>query len=132
MQLDDREQIREMYEAASRTLRAGDIQTLATYYTNDAIQFPPDRAPLIGWAEINAALENEFSGISFDSMLDVKEVVVEGDGAYAWGHYRAVITPMSGGTASITSGSFLDVLHRQSDGSWRIARSTWSNHELGD
>ncbi len=132
MQPDDREQIRQMYLATTRLLKAGDIQTLATYYTDDAIQFPPNRPPLEGWSEISASLENELSGIIFNSTLDVREVVITGDSGYAWGHFQAVITPMSGQTRSVTSGSFLDVLRRHTDGSWRIARSMWSNHELED
>jgi len=132
MQRDDREQIREIYEATGHALGTGDIQTLATYYTNDAIQFPPNRPPLIGWAKIKASLERELSGIVFNSTIDVKEVVVEGDCAYAWGQFQGLITLKSRGTRTAISGSFLDVLRRQSDGSWRIARSTWSNHELED
>jgi len=132
MQLDDHEQIRQMYLATTRVLRAGDIQTLATYYTDDAIQFPPNRPPLVGWAEISASLENELSGIVFNSTLEVREVVIAGDSGYAWGQFQAVITPMSGQTRSVTSGSFLDVLRRHADGSWKIARSTWSNHELAE
>jgi len=129
-QRDDRDQIRELYEATTHALGTGDIRTLANYYTNDAIQFPPNSPPLTGWANISASLERELSEIAFNSTLDVKEVVVEGDCAYAWGQFRGLILPKSRGAGSVTSGSFLDVLRRQSDGSWRIACSTWSNHEL--
>jgi ketosteroid isomerase-like protein len=124
---DDREQIKAIYAAITALLADGDIGGLSMYYTTDAIQFPPDRAPLMGWAEIRASLEKELEGISFNSTIDLLETVIVGDCAYAWGQFRA-----TGGQRSQTSGSFLDIFRRQPDGSWKISRSAWSNHELGE
>jgi uncharacterized protein (TIGR02246 family) len=131
MKLSEQERIREIYTATTAALHDGDIRALAAYYTDDAIQFPPDRAPLVGWTEISTSLEKELDGITFDSTLDVAEIVVAGEWAYACGNFRAIVTPTTpGASPMLTSGSFLDVFRRLSDGSWKIARSAWSNHQL--
>ncbi len=128
--MDAHQQIKNLYRSKCAALRKGDIESLSVYFAADAIQFPPDRAPLLGWTAIRASLEREFEGIVFEPVLMVKEVVICGDHAYAWGNYRAEVALPGKESTAISSGSFLDIFRRQSDGSWKIARSAWSNHAL--
>jgi uncharacterized protein (TIGR02246 family) len=128
--IDDREQITGIYSASAAALAAGDIGALSMYYMGDAVQLPPDAPPLVGWEAIRGSLEKELDGIAFDSTMDVVETVVVGECAYVWGQFRATVSQQPDGRRTITSGSFLDVLRRHTDGSWKIVRSAWSNHEL--
>lgn len=128
--VDHERSIEDLYKASAEALAAGDLDALSRYYTKNAIQFPPDAAPQVGWPAIRGSLESELEGITFDSAIEVSELVVAGDLAYAWGSYQATVAPQTGGEPTRTSGSFLDILARQADGSWRISRSTWSNHKL--
>lgn len=127
----DEKRIEEVYRASTAALAAGDLSALAAHYTGDAVQLPPDAAPLVGWSAIRESLESELAGITFASRVEVRETVVDGDLACAWGHFRATVSPKAGGDPQHTSGSFVDVFRRQPDGSWRFARSAWSNHDLG-
>lgn len=88
----------------------------------------PSRRPLNGWEAIRSSLENELNEITIDAGVEVVEVVIAGSWAYARGHYRISTLPQAGGRGAVTTGSWLDILKRQADGSWRIARSAWSNH----
>lgn len=127
---DNHKRIKEIYARSTAALAAGDVEALSAYYTDDAVQLPPDAAPLVGWEAIRASLENELVGINFDSTIDVVDTVVVGDCAYTWGQFRATVSAKAGGRRTVTAGSFLDVFSRQSNGTWKIARSAWSNHEL--
>lgn len=129
---EDEKRIEELYKSSAEALAGGNLDALSFYYIEEAIQFPPDAAPIVGWSAIRKSLENELDGITFVSAMEVSEVVVAGDLAHAWGSYQATVAPKTGGDSTMTSGSFLDILARQADGSWRISRSTWSNHKLGN
>lgn len=128
--VDNRRRIQEVYKASTDAIAAGNLEALSHYYTDDAVQLPPDAPPLVGWSQIEASLERELDGITLSSTIDVIEIVIRGDLAYAWGHYRGIVTPKDGDPSTRTSGSFLDVLRREAHGSWQIARSTWSNHAI--
>ncbi|MFQ5472911.1 MAG: YybH family protein [Dehalococcoidia bacterium] len=120
--------IRRLYRASFAALNAQDMPSLAVFYTEDAIQLPPNRPPLVGWKEIRSSLENELSGITLEASFEIMEVVIAGIWAYARGEYRTSVVPEAGGQRTVATGSWLDILSRQTDGTWRIARSTWSNH----
>ncbi|MFQ6104356.1 MAG: YybH family protein [Candidatus Glassbacteria bacterium] len=120
--------IKRLYAASVAALNARDISALAAFYTEDAIQFPPDRPPLVGWNAIRSSLENELIGMTIEASVEIVEVVIAGSWAYACGHHRTSVISQTGGRPMVTTGSWLDILKRQADGSWRIARSAWSNH----
>jgi ketosteroid isomerase-like protein len=122
--------IEALYAKSEAALASGDLAALSSCYIDDAIQFPPNRSPLVGWTEIQESLERELDGITFSSEVQISKIVIFGVFAYTWGSYQGASSSDSGGAPTTTSGSFLDVLTKQSDGSWRIACSAWSNHEL--
>ncbi len=126
--VDDQVQIERLYAANVAALEAGDVSVLAAFYAEDAIQLPPGGPPLEGWEAIRASLERELAGIEIAAGVEVLEVVVAGDWAFARGQYRTSVRPASGGRATEATGSWLDILQRQADGTWRIARSAWSSH----
>ena len=49
------------------------------------------------------------------------EVRILGDWAYSHGTYKYEIAPKSREGTKLVSGKFLDILEKQSDGTWRIA-----------
>ncbi|MGD2069685.1 MAG: SgcJ/EcaC family oxidoreductase [Gemmatimonadota bacterium] len=121
--------IRRLYAASVTALNAGDLPALSAFYTDDAIQLPPDRPPVVGWEAIRSSLERELREVTVEAVVDVREVSVAGGLAYALGRHRIRVTSRGGGPGEVTEGSWLDVLRRGEDDSWRIARSAWSDHE---
>ncbi|RMF69689.1 MAG: SgcJ/EcaC family oxidoreductase [Calditrichaeota bacterium] len=127
--LDEKTAIENLYAENVAALIAGDVAALARFYTHDAIQFPPGAPPLVGWDAIRSSLEHELDGIALDATVEIVEVVIAGDWAYARGHYHTAVIPQAGGRRTVTTGSWLDILKRQADGSWKISRSAWSSYE---
>lgn len=125
---DEQAAIRNLYVANVAALNAGDLVALEALYTEDAIQLPPDRPPLTGREAIRSSLEKELSGIKIHAVVEVREAVVSTGWAYARGHYQTTIKSQDVGPMTVTTGSWLDILKRGADGSWRIARSVWSKH----
>lgn len=129
---DDLAAVRKLFADDAAALSAGDTSALARFYEADAIQFPPNSPALIGWEAIRSKLESELKGIQVAATVKVTEAVVAGDWTFARGTYRMVTTPQGGGEQTVAIGNWLDILRRQPDGSWKIARSTWSSEEQPD
>lgn len=122
--------IRTLYTRNVAALSAGDIAALTALYTDDAIQLPPNAPPLVGWAAISSSLKNELAGVRAEANVEVLETTTAGSWAFARGTYRTVVVPRNGGPQTDSTGNWLDILKRQEDGSWKIARSTWTNDPL--
>ncbi|HEV2434962.1 MAG TPA: SgcJ/EcaC family oxidoreductase [Verrucomicrobiae bacterium] len=121
--------IRQLYASNAAALNAGDTSSLARLYEKDAIQFPPNSPALIGWEAIQSELESELEGIKVAATIEIAEVIIADQWTFARGTYRMVTTPQSGGEQTVAMGNWLDILRRQPDSSWKIARSTWTIQE---
>jgi ketosteroid isomerase-like protein len=82
---------------------------------------------LKGWAAIQSSLEKELRDVTIEANIKIAEIVVTGNWAYARGEYRTIATPRVGGEPTITKGNWFDILNRQTDGTWKITYSTWSD-----
>jgi uncharacterized protein (TIGR02246 family) len=123
---DDLTAIRKLFADNAAALNAGDTSTLARLYEEDAIQFPPNSPALSGWEAIRSELESELEGIKVAATFEIAEVIIADNWTFARGTYRMVTTPQSGGGQTVSTGNWLDILRRQPDSSWKIARSTWT------
>ncbi len=121
--------IRQLYADKAAALNAGDTSSLAKLYEQDAIQFPPNSPALIGWEAIQSELKTELEGIKVAATIEIAEVIIADHWAFARGTYRMVTTPRSGGGQTVATGNWLDILKREPDSSWKIARSTWTIQE---
>jgi len=58
--------------------------------------------------------------------IKIDETVVVGDLAYTRGSYDQATKPKAGGMTTKLTGKFLDILQRQSDGTWKITRDCFN------
>ena len=112
--------LRDQY--AERTL-AGDVAAVAAFYTEDAIEMPPDAPVIEGRSAIQANLGEGSAGLTAFTLTGLE---TEGrDGlAYDRGTY-SVTVDVEGQSVSET-GKFITVLTKQADGSWRLHRVIWN------
>lgn len=107
-----------LQDAFMAALRAGDADSLAACYTEDAVTFTPDR--MIGFGP-DAARESWGAFFQqhrvLSAELSEQHMTESGDLAAAWGLYTITAQPVGGGDPLVMQGRYLDVA-RNFDGSW--------------
>ncbi|MBV8551073.1 MAG: nuclear transport factor 2 family protein [Acidobacteriaceae bacterium] len=110
--------------------KAGDVSTLETLWTADAVALPPGEEPVIGIEAIRAWLHRTQGDPSkvqtTQYQLDFREVTLAGNEAVEWGTSRVAVSLKDRPGTAVIEGNIMRVLKRQPDGSWKIARSIWN------
>ena len=104
---------------------AGDMNTLGTYYTADAIIMNTQGAEdFRGTAGVQQYLQNIFAeGATYSgATITSNEIAILGDHAYTNGTASAT-RMIPGGTGIEMSWKYVNLLERQDDGTWKIRKS---------
>ena len=104
-----------------------DLDAKLRLFTADAVLMAPGGQTVVGEQAIRAWHEaawqentvNECSGT-------VDEVQVQGGWGFARGTFTATLTPASGSAPIQENGAFINIVQRQTDGSWKLARVIWN------
>jgi uncharacterized protein (TIGR02246 family) len=106
-------------------VNAGDVEGVLALYADDAVFSPPD-APTLTVDELRALYEVMFGESTFDFRSEPIEVVVSGDLGVLRASYTETVTPTGEGEPYEQGGTWLVVLRKQPDGSWKLWRDMWS------
>ena len=110
--------VTEQYAGA---LNAGDFVRWMSVWAENGIQYFPDAPPRYGKEQIAAGMEPAFVTFDFRGFtINLKDVRVFGEQAYAHGTYGYSMTPKEGGDTTKISGKFLSIFEKQTDGSWKM------------
>ncbi len=112
-------------QAWGEAANTGDWAALGATYTADAVLLPPNEPAVQGRSDIQAW----FEALPPVSDFNLKTVEIEGVGdvAFVRGSYTLTMTP-EGMDAVADTGKFLDVRHKQADGSWLIHRDIFNSN----
>jgi uncharacterized protein (TIGR02246 family) len=114
--------IRQVADAYTAAMLAGDAAAAAAVYADDAVEMPPGVPPIQGKAAIEQYFRGMFGGCRFTAFtLSHTELRASGDVAFAAGTSRATVTP-NGGPAVTEAGKYVVVLKR-TGGAWKVAYS---------
>ena len=116
--------VRREYAAA---VNAGDAAAVAALFTDDAVGMLPNAPAAMGKEAIQSNLQSRFDQFTYELVNSQGEAVGAGNWAFSRGAYTLKATPKAGGKAIEDSGKYLNILERQSDGSWKIARHIWNS-----
>ena len=116
---EDERAIRALVDAWMAASRAGDLGTVVSLMTEDAIFMVPGRPPF-GKDAFRAASEG-MRGVQLDGQALIDELQILGDWAYLRNYIDMTLTP-PGGAPTRRSGHTLTVLRKEADGRWRLAR----------
>ena len=126
----DAQAITQARDAGCAAFNAGDVEKfIKVWVDDDAIFMHPNEPPMVGKAEIQKWLETLFLHYCVQQMLASEELVIAGDWAFERLSVHETFTPKTGGEAVRNEGKGIDIYRRQSDGSWKVARSI-SNSNL--
>lgn len=126
--------IQALAEEWTAAFNTGDVAGVVAWYTDDAVQMPPNEPANTGPEAIGAWLQAifaEYSGHPGDRIvlgLSSQEIQVAGDWAFDRGTYEWTVTPLADGEAIQESGKYIVIWQRQPDGSWKMAREIWNSN----
>jgi uncharacterized protein (TIGR02246 family) len=116
--------LREAYIAAQN---AGDAAALTALFTDDAVLMPANAPAASGNEAIQAHFQTLLDQVTSELVVSQEEVEVAGDWAFSRGTHTVKLTPKAGGETMEDTGKYLNILKRQPDGSWKIARHIWNS-----
>jgi uncharacterized protein (TIGR02246 family) len=122
----DMSAIEALREKELAAFNAGDVQGFIDIVTDDVVFDAPDRPAATGKDAIRSLCEAVFERIIYDATYQTDELVVEGNWAFDRGVWIENRTPKDGGEQIQVSCGMLQVYRRQTDGSWKLARSIWN------
>jgi len=125
-QVSDIVRINDLWKTYAAAVNNEDLENWISLWTENGIQMPPAAPRRIGKEQIRTEMQTLFDLFDEQMTLYLEEVRVEGNMAYSHGTCDFVMTPKNGGGLIQGSGKFLTVLHRQIDGSWKIAVDCFS------
>lgn len=100
---------------------AGDLSAAVELYTDDAVRMEPGRPTLVGKEAILAWLQSQFDRYDFAGDAVVDEVLVLGpDWILRRNHGDFTSTPKAGGEVIQLKESWITLLQRQPDGTWKV------------
>lgn len=103
--------------------KAGNADQVANLYTTDAFVLYPNQPAVAGRGAILAYFKSFFAEFAQEEFeLTSAEIEIVGAWAFDRGTYRWRAVPRAGGDPIADHGKYLVILHRQPDGSWRVAR----------
>ena len=105
---------------------AGDAKAIASLYTEDAVEMPPNEPPIKGRAAIQQHYEKLFTmGKISGFTLNHLDTQSSGNIGYDVGTYNQRMTP-AGGSEMAETGKYTVVL-RRSGGEWKIAYAIYNS-----
>jgi uncharacterized protein (TIGR02246 family) len=122
-------QIEAVSNARAEAFNKSDAQTIASYFTEDCVLMAPNKPATKGREQVRAYYQSIFDAFSPELKSGYDEVSVSGDLAYGRGFATVKLTPKNGGPPTVSAAKYLNILRRQSDGSWRTTHDIWNADE---
>ena len=120
--MSDEDSIRALIETWAKATKAGDVETISTLMTEDAVFLTAGYPPKRGRQAFAESFRAGPAGAEIDSEIETEEIRVSGDMAYAVNRLRVSMKMDPNSAARQMSGYVLTVFLKESDGRWRLAR----------
>ncbi len=111
-----------------KAMKAGDIEAIVSYVTDDIVCMSPNDTTLYGKAEYRAWWEEYFQYFRLVALSEPeRSVIVNGEFATELADYMLAVVPVSGGSRIRDDGRTLSIWKQQSDGSWKLWQTIWNS-----
>ncbi len=114
--------LHEFLRHAGEAVSAGDVEAEVSRFTEDGIYMWPGAPAIEGHAALREWFEVRFSEVDTEVESETLELEVIGEWAFERDRSVATIRPKTGGAVRTVRGKYLNILRRQAEGTWRIAR----------
>ena len=121
--------VRAMLDQWGQDMATRGAEGFVAHFTDDGVLLPPKEPPVSGKKAVLAWLSLYFElHASRPESAEIDEIEASGDLAFVRYHTRGSYLVRATGEAVPYDQKCLDVLRRQPDGSWRVARHMWSSN----
>lgn len=121
----DMEAIQKLHHDFVHAYETKDFEAFLSFIADDAVWMAPNRVPLEGKEAIRAFYNFDVNqSVKADVTLD--EVQLFGDWAFRRATWKITVLPAGEDIEVTMVNKSIQVLQRQEDGSWKIARSIWN------
>jgi len=107
-----------------------DNAAIMALWADDGVTLLPGMAPVAGKKTITKWLDDVVAGLAGYHVTaqdnDFHDIQISGEWASEWGTTHQVVQPPDGKPVIDTWGKILLVLHKESDGSWKIRQEMWN------
>ena len=107
---------------------ANDSASLTALFAEDGMRIPPDDDPFQGHTRIGSEFDADFEGGAGGMVVNHQETLMGRDLAFTRGTWAITIEPEDGDPTSVL-GTWVNLVERQDDGSWRISRNMWNTED---
>lgn len=118
----DGQAIRAVIDAFTVAFSRGDVETLRSLFTHDAVVYPSNDRDRVGWSDIAEYWSIPFESLRIELAVELRSVTISGDLAVAEMITHAIVSPKSGGEGTPRRYRDMVVLRRASS-RWRIHRN---------
>lgn len=109
-----------------------DTPAILGFWAEDGVSLLPDIEPIVGKQKIESFVTKALEGVAGYKMLkvdmDFHDIHVNGDWASEWALEHQLLLPPDGKSAFDHYGKFSLILHRQTDGSWKVQQEMWNSN----
>lgn len=121
--------LRDVELAEEQAWSSKDLEKTLSFYADDATLMYPNMPAIVGKDSIRAYMKSSFADTAFSVQYQITgvDVAQSGDLGYTQGTLTYMMTDPKTGKPMNDRGKWLTVRRKQSDGSWRIVRDTFSS-----
>ena len=113
--------IRDFIAQSGEAVNNGDVNAEVNRFTEDGIYMWPDAPSIVGHDSLRKWFKDRFKKVDVTIENVSEELEVCDKWAFERGKYSAKIQPKRGGALITICGKYLNILKKQSDGTWKIS-----------
>lgn len=123
----DVQAVEQLFESFITAFNNRDLDTLRVSYTHDALVIPPGQPSIRGPDAIIGQLWGPtFDAFKVNATLPIDEIQLDAEWGFVRGTYDLRLKPSAGGDPVAEDGQYIDVVKKDADGNWKIARAIWN------
>jgi uncharacterized protein (TIGR02246 family) len=123
-------QVSRAWAAAATT---GNLDSILSYWADDAIVLPPDQPQVVGKEAIRAFVQQSSAIPGFTITWSPEQATISADGSLGYLIERNTVTfADSTGTIHTQHGKAVTIWRKNQDGHWKCVVDTWNNTPAGE
>lgn len=123
------EVIRGVSASRAKAFNEGDAAGIAKHFADKCFLMAPGGQTKTDPAQVKAYYQAIFDKYSTGLESGYEDVKVEGDLAYGRGFAKVRLKDKVTGEETVSTAKYLNILERQSDGTWKTTHDIWNGNE---